>query len=30
MQIIGEPVSATEVKVLTSQTQCTGSVECDM
>ena len=26
---IGEPIGAVEVKVLTSQTQCTSSVECD-
>ena len=26
---IGEPIGTVEVKVLTSQTQCTSSVECD-
>ena len=26
---IGEPIGAVEVKVLTSQTQCTSLVECD-
>ena len=29
MLTIGEPIGAIEVKVLTSQTQCTSSVECD-